>query len=72
MAATSREKVAAESGLADEDSAMDLAERVQKELTSEEKCIKISFSSYFIVNLVFASTASAAWDCSAKEIALVF
>ena len=43
MAATSREKVAAESGFADEDSAMDLAERVQKELTSEEKCIKISF-----------------------------
>ena len=38
---------------------MDLVERVQKELTSEDKCIKISFSSFFIANLVFASMASA-------------
>lgn len=39
---------------------MDLVERVQKELTSEDKCIEISFSSFFIANLVFASMASAA------------
>ena len=41
---------------------MDLVERVQKELASEEKCIKISFSSFFIAILVFASMASAATD----------
>ena len=39
---------------------MDLVERVQKELTSEDKCIKISFSSFIFANLVFASMASAA------------
>lgn len=53
---TSRGEEAADSSLADDDLTMDLVERVQKELTSEEKCRKISFSSYFIVNLVFAST----------------
>lgn len=56
---SSRWKEAADSSLADDDFTMDLVARVQKELTSEDKCIKISFSSYIIVNLLLASTASA-------------
>lgn len=38
---------------------MDLVARVQSELTSEEKCIKISFSPYIMANFLLASTASA-------------
>jgi len=77
LAVTSRGNVATESSLVFEHLTMDLVGRVQKELKSEEKCIKISFSSYFISNLVLLQRLqlrnnSIAWDCYVRETALVF
>lgn len=37
---------------------MDLVARVQRELTSEEKCLKISFSLYILLNVTGAASPS--------------
>ena len=65
-------EIAADSSPAVNDFTMDLVAVVQKELTSEEKCIKISFSSCNMVSLLVLLQRSAfSWEINIRLAALV-